>query len=223
MQSVRENANSIYIMSRLQILITAGPTIEDIDPVRFLSNRSSGKMGYALAQSAVKLGHRVTLISGPTALSEPSQCHFIAVRSAQDMATAVFKYAKKADVIIKAAAVADYRAQKVAKQKIKKKSAGLTLKLVRTPDILKMLGQHKRPGQILVGFAAETNQILQNANKKIREKGLDFIVVNDVSQSDIGFEVDNNAVILIDKNGSQKRFKKQSKIKLAEKILEEIL
>ena len=210
-------------MTRLQFLITAGPTIEDIDPVRFLSNRSSGKMGYALARAALSLGHHVTLISGPTALTPPEHCAVIHVRSARDMQTAVLSHLQKADVIIKTAAVADYRPAKIASQKIKKSSETLHLRLIRNPDILKKIGASKRDNQVLIGFAAETQQLIKNAQKKMLEKNLDWIVVNDVSQKSIGFECDENAVTLIHKDGSQKKFGKQSKIKLARELLRVIL
>lgn len=211
------------MVTSLHFLITAGPTIEDIDPVRFLSNRSSGKMGYALAQAACSLGHTVTLISGPTALMPPKACRLISVRSAIEMKEAVLAHFEKANIIIKTAAVADYRPRKRAPHKIKKTSATLTLRLVRNPDILKIIGRKKRKHQLLIGFAAETQKFLKHAQEKIKKKNLDWIVVNNVSQKEIGFESDDNAVTLIHKDGTQKKFGKQSKVKLARQIVKVVL
>lgn len=200
---------------RLNFLITAGPTFEDIDPVRFLGNRSSGKMGYELAKAAQKNGHRVVLISGPTGLKPPAHCHFITLRSARDMLKTVLKFAPQSDVIIKAAAVADYRPQKTSSQKIKKTATHLTLKLVKNPDILKTLGQRKKSRQILVGFAAETQNLMHHARQKMLKKNLDWIAVNDVSRKDIGFSAEQNEITLMGRDGSLHKFPKQSKAKIA--------
>lgn len=208
---------------RLRILVTAGPTVEAIDPVRYLSNRSSGKMGYALAEAALAAGHDVTLISGPTCLSVPAGCRFIPVKTARDMREAVLRVFPKADLVIKAAAVADYRPAKAEGHKIKKTADEFVLKLVRNPDILKELGGNKRPGQVLVGFAAETRAILRHALGKMRGKNLDWIVVNDVLKKGLGFESDDNAATLIASDGSRTRFPKQSKARLAKALLAAIL
>lgn len=206
-------------MTPLNFLITAGPTVEPIDPVRYLSNRSSGKMGYALAKAALKAGHNVTLIAGPTNLTPPDDSEIFAVETAREMQKAVMRFAKKADVIIKTAAVADFRPVKTSKHKIKKSGAELVIRLVPNPDILKMLGKVKRKNQILVGFAAETRDLVKNAVQKIRQKNLDWIVVNDVSRKDIAFGSDNNAATLIAHDGTKTRFAKQSKERLAEGLI----
>lgn len=208
---------------KLSILITAGPTVEAIDPVRYLTNHSSGKMGYALAKAAVDLGHKVILISGPTGLVPPRGCRVITVESARAMEQAVLKHFAKSQVIIKTAAVADYRPVSIHSQKIKKTGATLMLRLVRNPDILKQLGMRKRADQTLIGFAAETQKLIKNAEKKIYEKNLDWIVLNDVSRKDIGFGSDQNAVTLISKNGLRIAFAKQDKMKLANALLKIIL
>lgn len=210
-------------MSKLHFLITAGPTVEPIDPVRYLSNRSSGKMGYALARAALKAGHSVTLVSGPTNLIPPEDADVIAVETAREMQKAAMSFAKKADIIIKTAAVADFRPVKTAKHKIKKHDATLLIRLVPNPDILKKLGRSKRKNQILVGFAAETRDLIKNSLKKIREKNLDWIVVNDVSRKDIGFGSNNNAATLIDRDGKKTKLPKQSKDRLAESLIRVIL
>lgn len=204
---------------RLTFLITAGPTIEDIDPVRFLGNHSSGKMGYALAKAAKRAGHKVLLISGPTDLEPPAGCTFIPVRSARTMLKAALKFASQADIIIKAAAVADYRPQKTQTQKIKKTATRLTLKLVKNPDILKTLGKRKKSTQLLVGFAAETNDIISNAIQKIANKNLDWIAVNDVSRKDIGFSAGENEITLISRAGNLCHLPKQAKTKLASQMI----
>lgn len=202
-----------------KILISAGPTCEDIDPIRFFSNRSTGKMGFALARAAKKQGHDVILVTGPTSLAPPKSCQVRTVRSAREMKKAMLKYFSKADIIIKTAAVADYRPQKTFTKKLKKQEGPLTLTFVRNPDILKALGKIKKAHQTLVGFAAETHQGLYHAKKKLKEKKLDWIILNDVSRHDIGFGSDSNEVLLMSKGGEKIRLKKQSKLKLAQKIL----
>jgi len=182
------------------IVVTAGPTVEDIDPVRYLSNRSSGKMGYRLAEAARDRGARVVLISGPTALAAPAGIDVVAVRSAEDMARAVSEHAGDASIVAMAAAVSDHRPASVAPQKVKKAapgagSAGLQIDLVRTPDILAALGADKR-GRFLIGFAAETERLLEHARAKRTEKRVDLLVANDVSSA--GFAADDNAAVLID-------------------------
>lgn len=210
-------------MSQLNFLITAGPTQEPIDPVRYLSNYSSGKMGYALARAARIKGHRVILISGPTALSKPKGVKSIDVITAREMYSAVMKNYRKADIIIKVAAVADYRPQNVSKSKIKKTKKNLNLKLVCNPDILKELGKKKRKNQVLVGFAAETSGGFKNAFKKLKEKNCDWIVLNQVGKKGTGFGSDFNKVILLARNGMGLGLKKGRKTDLASKIINIII
>lgn len=177
------------------VLITAGPTREKIDPVRYLTNRSSGRMGYALAESALRRGARVLLVSGPTALTPPGGAEVTRVESAEQMRQAVLKLLPEATIVIKTAAVADYRPKNAADQKIKRKGA-MSLELETTPDILAELVRLKT-SQIIVGFAAETENVLENARKKLATKALDAIVVNDVSREGVGFDSDRNAVTII--------------------------
>jgi phosphopantothenoylcysteine decarboxylase/phosphopantothenate--cysteine ligase len=180
------------------VLVTAGPTREPIDPVRYIGNRSSGKMGYAIAEAALRRGSRVILVSGPTNLKPPSAAELINVQTAQQMRDAVLARAPEASIIIKAAAVADYRPKQAADQKIKRQAgASLDIQLEGTTDILAELGKRKTPKQILIGFAAETENVLENARKKLLAKSLDAIVVNDVSQPGIGFDSERNAVTII--------------------------
>ena len=180
------------------VLVTAGPTREPIDPVRYIGNRSSGKMGYALAEAALRRGARVILISGQTNLKPPSAAEVVNVETAQQMRDAVLASAPEATIIIKAAAVADYRPKNAADQKIKRQAgASLALELEGTTDILAELGKRKSSKQLLIGFAAETENVLENARKKLLAKSLDAIVVNDVSQPGIGFDSERNAVTII--------------------------
>ncbi len=210
-------------MNRPTLLITAGPTQEPIDPVRYISNRSSGKMGYALAEAAKKRGYQVILISGPTHLSPPKGIKTILVSTALDMHKAVMKWHKQADVIIKTAAVADYRMAKIEKKKIKKTKNRMTLTLVKNPDILKELGHKKRKDQILIGFAAETHQPLAHAKKKLIEKKCDWIVLNNVAQKGIGFGATQNKVTLLSKEGKITPLPQADKTKLAFRILQQII
>ena len=182
---------------QLTILITAGPTREAIDPVRFLSNKSSGKMGYALAEAATEAGHRVILISGPTQLDLPDRVDFIPVESAADMYDAVEHWIGKADIAIFAAAVADYRPASVPIQKIKKTTNTMTLELVKNPDILGAARDLFNYRGTLIGFAAETENVEENARGKLASKGCDLIVANDVSRKDIGFDTYENEVLLV--------------------------
>jgi phosphopantothenoylcysteine decarboxylase/phosphopantothenate--cysteine ligase len=177
------------------VLITAGPTREKIDPVRYLTNRSSGRMGYALAEAAVRRGARVLLVSGPTSLTPPGAAEVTRVESTEEMRDAVLHLLPQSSVVIKTAAVADYRPKSAAGQKIKRKGP-MTLELEATPDILKELSL-KKTSQIIVGFAAETEDVLENARQKLLSKNLDAIVVNDVSREGIGFDSDRNAVTII--------------------------
>jgi len=186
-----------------KILITAGPTREPLDPARFLSNRSSGKMGFALARTARRRGAEVTLVAGPVKLPDPPDMEIVRVTTAEDMAEAVFDRAASMDVIVKAAAVADFRAAALQPQKIKKTQQGLKLELAKNRDILAELGQRRLPGQILVGFAAESQNHADEGLRKLREKNLDLIVVNDILGTRTGFDVETNQVTLIDRKASQ--------------------
>jgi phosphopantothenoylcysteine decarboxylase/phosphopantothenate--cysteine ligase len=193
-----------------KVLISAGPTIEKIDPVRFISNRSSGKMGYELSREFACRGAEVTLVSGPTNLTVPSLIkNFIPVESALDMEKAIVTYSENSDIIIMTAAVSDFRVKNYSTQKLKKDNIP-TLVLEKNPDILKELGQKKRENQILIGFAAETQNHEEYAKKKLKEKNLDMIVVNDVSRRDIGFESDENEIIVYS-DGEEYRLEKNHK------------
>jgi phosphopantothenoylcysteine decarboxylase/phosphopantothenate--cysteine ligase len=203
------------------VLVTAGPTVEDIDPVRFVSNRSTGRMGYRIAEAARDRGARVVLVSGPTSLVPPGGLEFVAVRSAEDMARAVAAHAPRATVVVMAAAVSDYRPEVVSPQKLKKSEGAARLDLVRTPDILRGLGESKG-GRTLVGFAAETEDVAANARKKLAEKRLDLVVANDVSRPDAGFATERNAALLLDADGGQEEVPLVSKRELAERILDRV-
>ncbi len=203
------------------ILVTAGPTHEAIDPVRFIGNRSSGKMGFALANAAALRGATVTLITGPVHLETPRSVTRIDVESADNMQREVLKRARKADAVIMAAAVADYTPQAPARNKIKKESVAksLTLALKETPDILASLGQKKSKGQVLVGFALETEDELRGAKEKLKKKNLDFIVLNSLADKGAGFGTDTNVVTIIDKKGKAEKFPLMSKFDVANEIL----
>lgn len=187
----------------MKILITAGPTREAIDPVRFLTNRSSGKMGYAIADAAVHAGHQVLLVSGPTNLDVPAGVDFIPVESAAEMHEVVARYLPKMEAAIFAAAVADYTPAKVADQKIKKDGDTFSLELVKTKDILGSARKEMGFEGFLVGFAAETENLEINARKKLERKDCDLIVANDVSRTDIGFDSDENEVLLVFKDRTE--------------------
>ena len=207
-------------MSGKSILITAGPTQEPIDPVRYITNRSSGKMGYSLTEAAIESGAEVTLISGPVSLEPPEKCNYISIETAKEMHEAVMQHIKGKDVYIGTAAVADYSPANFNESKIKKKddSSSLTLELQENQDILKSVSElDKRP--YVVGFAAETDDLLENAKKKLIKKGLDLIVANDVSNKDIGFDSNDNEVTLIT-GSQQKHLQKQNKKKISKKIIE---
>lgn len=205
----------------MRILVTAGPTQEPIDPVRFLSNHSTGKMGYALAEAAVRRGAEVILVSGPTNLLPPKGVTLVKVQTAREMYQAVLKYLPNTQVIIKSAAVADYRPKSVASQKIKKGSDDWSIELERNPDILYELGQRKEK-TILVGFAAETNDLVENALNKIKKKNLDLIVANDLTLAGAGFGTDTNIVKLISSDGQVQGLPQMSKKELAHLILDRV-
>lgn len=210
-------------MGGKRVLITAGPTHEPIDPVRFITNRSSGRMGFALAKMARRRGADVTLISGPTYLPVPrGNVRFIPVRTASEMREAVLEHYKECSVIIKAAAVSDYHPKFVSDQKLKKLNAHAFLELERNPDIIGEIGSLKGD-RVLVGFAAETRALRANARKKLKEKHLDLIVANDVSRSDAGFATETNKVVIIDSQGKVDPLPLMSKEEVANIILERVL
>lgn len=202
----------------LRVLITAGPTREFFDPVRFLSNPSTGRMGYALAEASLKLGAKTTLVSGPTSLVPPP-CRCIRVVSADQMYKATLKEAKNADLILMTAAVSDYRPAACSSKKLKKSDKPLVLRLQRTKDILKELGRRKRAGQRLVGFAAETHGLETYAKRKLKEKNLDAIVANLVGRPGSGFESETNAAWIFDASGRRRRLPIMKKTEMARKIL----
>ncbi|MEW6714957.1 MAG: bifunctional phosphopantothenoylcysteine decarboxylase/phosphopantothenate--cysteine ligase CoaBC [Nitrospirota bacterium] len=204
-----------------RILVTAGPTIEPIDPVRFISNRSSGKMGYAVARAALRRGADVTLISGPTSLRPPDGAAMVYVESADDMEKAVLKNLRRSTSLVMAAAVSDFAPTVINKSKIKK-SDFTSLKLKQTPDILKEISSQKGK-RIFIGFAAETGKNIDNAKKKLKEKKLDLIVLNDVSEKGAGFGVDTNIVTIIDKKGGAKEYSLMQKLEVANVILDRLL
>jgi phosphopantothenoylcysteine decarboxylase / phosphopantothenate---cysteine ligase len=203
------------------VLVTAGGTREPIDPVRFLGNRSSGKMGYALAEAAQRRGARVTLITGPSSLRPPANCEVVSVVTAEEMRQAVLDRLDRATIVIKAAAVADYRARVRAEQKLKR-TGPITLELEPTEDILREVAARKRPGTLVIGFAAETENLLQQGRDKLLRKGADAIVLNDVSRPGVGFDSDRNAATFLTPNTAIE-MPEMTKRELAERILEEVL
>ena len=205
-----------------KVLVTAGPTREAIDPVRYLTNKSSGKMGYAIAAAAARRGAEVTLISGPVALKKPDGVTRVFIESTRDLYREMEARCEAQDVIIQAAAPADYRPEHVAEQKIKKTGdEPFDIHLVQNPDVAAMVGQHKRPGQILVGFAAETQNLSENAGKKLLKKNLDFIVGNDVTRPGAGFDVDTNIVTFYDAKG-ETALPQLLKSEVADRILDHV-
>ena len=206
-----------------KVLVTAGPTREALDPVRFLTNRSSGRMGYALAEAAARRGAEVTLVSGPVALECPTGVRREFVESTQDLYCAMERLCREQDVIIQAAAPADYRPAHIAGQKIKKADGeAMELKLVENPDVAAMVGSRKRPGQVLVAFAAETQNLSENAAKKLNKKNVDFIVGNDVTRPGAGFDVDTNNITIFDRSGATE-LPMMKKTEVADKILDHVL
>lgn len=203
------------------VLVTAGPTQEAVDPVRYFTNRSSGKMGYAIAEVAAKLGAKVTLISGPTNLNPPKNVTTINVTTAEEMYQAVIAHFSEANIVIKSAAVADYRPKHVFSGKMKKQPGDMVIELERTTDILATLGE-KKDKQFLVGFAAETDQVEQYATDKLKRKNLDLIVANDVTEAGAGFQGDTNKVILINRLGEVKRLPLMAKKEVALHLLQEV-
>lgn len=208
--------------SGLTVLVTAGATREAIDPIRFITNRSTGKMGFAIAEAAARRGARVILVAGPTNLPAPPGVELVAIESARDMYAAVTEHYPGVDVVIKSAAVADYRPKQRAGQKIKKGEGDLILELERNPDILAQLGKTKQR-QVLVGFAAETNDLIRHASDKVRRKNLDFIVANDVTQAGAGFGTDTNMVKFIFPTGEIHELRMMPKSEVAGAILDQVL
>ena len=205
-----------------KLLITAGPSREPLDPVRYISNRSSGKMGYALARAAVRRGAEVTLISGPTALEPPAGARLISVTTAAEMRDAVIKEFAQCTAIVMTAAVADYRPTMVADQKMKRGKGPVELRLEPNPDILKELSD-KKNGKLLVGFAAETEELTANAEKKLREKNLDMIIANNVTEAGSGFDGDTNIATILDRTGAKRSLPLMSKDELADCIYDHFL
>ncbi|HHW56478.1 MAG TPA: bifunctional phosphopantothenoylcysteine decarboxylase/phosphopantothenate--cysteine ligase CoaBC [Clostridia bacterium] len=204
-----------------KVLITAGPTREPLDPVRYITNRSSGKMGYEIAKAFVERGAQVILVSGPTHIEVPKDVTFIPVETASDMYNAVMMHLAEIDIIIGAAAVSDYRPKEMKKEKIKKDEDMLTIELIKNLDIMYEVGQ-KKGNKISIGFAAETTNLIEYAQKKLKEKNMDLIVANDVSQEGAGFEVDTNIIKIIDKSLNVKEYPLMTKREAAHVILDEI-
>lgn len=205
-----------------KILVTAGPTREALDPVRFLTNHSTGKMGYAISKVAAARGAEVTLVTGPTEIKKPGFVKVVSIESAREMYEAVTAASEEQDAIIKAAAVADYRPAHVSDEKIKKKDGDeLSIPVERTDDILAYLGSHKKPGQFLCGFSMETEHMLENSRKKLEKKNLDMIVANNLKVAGAGFGTDTNIVTLITKAG-ERQLEKMSKEQVADKLLDAI-
>jgi phosphopantothenoylcysteine decarboxylase/phosphopantothenate--cysteine ligase len=205
------------------VLVTAGPTEEPLDSVRYLSNRSSGKMGYALAEASRRRGARVLLVSGPTRTEPPAGVRLERVRTAEEMAQAVFRHLEEATVVLMAAAVADFRPAQAHPGKIKKQQGAPVVKLEPTLDILAAVARRREKNQLLVGFAAETEHLLKNATAKLHAKRLDLLVANDVSQEGAGFDVDTNIVTLLFPDGREKALEKLSKIEVANRVLDEVV
>jgi len=203
--------------------VTAGPTQEALDPVRFLSNHSTGKMGYAIAEAAARRGAEVTLVTGPVSLPVPEGVRAVPVVSAREMYDAVLSALPEQDFIIKAAAVGDYRPAETAQEKLKKKDGSMTLKLVRNPDILKAVGERKAAGQLVCGFSMETRDLLENSAAKLESKNCDFMIANDLRTEGAGFGTDTNVVTVLRRGGEVERLPKMSKAELADGILDRLL
>ncbi len=210
-------------LAGLSVLVTAGPTQERLDPVRFITNRSSGKMGYAIAAAAAARGASVTLVTGPTSLPIPQGVNAVRILSTQELYDQMLALCPQMDVVIQAAAPADFTPETVADQKIKKQgNEPLVIRLTQTPDVAAAVGKVKKEGQTLVGFAAETNDVLQNAQKKLAKKNLDLIVANDVTEPGAGFDVDTNIVTFVTQDGLEK-LPKMKKAEVADALLDRIL
>jgi phosphopantothenoylcysteine decarboxylase/phosphopantothenate--cysteine ligase len=208
-------------MEGMKVLVTAGPTREAIDPVRYITNHSTGKMGYALAKMAMLRGAKVTLVTGPTTLKRPPFVEVVEISSAREMFEAVTGRSEDMDVIIKAAAVADYRPAVVQTEKMKKKDGQMSLELEKTDDILKYLGERKAPGQFLCGFSMETEHMLENSRAKLEKKNLDMVAANNLKQAGAGFGTDTNIITLITKD-QEISLEQMSKENVADRILDQI-
>ena len=206
----------------MRIVVTAGPTREPIDPVRFISNRSSGKMGYAIAEAAITTGHDVTLISGPAAIAPPPAAQLITIVTSDELYDAVHEQVRECDVLVMCAAVSDYKPAKAAAQKMEKQSAPFALPLVPTRDILASLASSER-SFLVVGFAAETHDLAPKAQRKLKAKNCDLLIANDVSGSDCGMESDDNEVTIFFRSGERKEISRASKKIIAHKILKIIV
>jgi phosphopantothenoylcysteine decarboxylase / phosphopantothenate---cysteine ligase len=215
-------ATTLQTLKGMNVLVSAGPTREYLDPVRYISNRSSGLMGYSVARVAVRRGARVTLVSGPVSLPPPPETKLCPVETAREMGDAISKLSQEADVIIMTAAVTDYAPASKADQKIKKDSSQLRVDLVRTTDILSQLVKDRRDGQIIVGFCAETQDLKAQAIKKIRLKGADLLIANDVSRPDSGFDVLNNRVLIVSSDGDVEYLPLLHKEGVAERVWDRI-
>lgn len=209
-------------MKGLKVLVTAGPTQEPIDPVRFITNHSTGKMGYAIAAVCMRRGAEVTLVSGPTAVQKPEFVNIVPVTTAREMFEEVTSRADEQDIIIKAAAVADYRPKNVSSEKVKKTDGELSMEMERTDDILAYLGSHRRPGQFLCGFSMETENVLENSRKKLKKKNLDMIAANSLKVEGAGFGGDTNVITIITED-EEVSLELMSKEEAASKILDQIL
>jgi phosphopantothenoylcysteine decarboxylase/phosphopantothenate--cysteine ligase len=202
----------------VRFLITAGPTREPIDPVRYLSNRSSGKMGYAIAEAAVEAGHDVTLISGPVHLDRPRAARFVSIVTSDEMSDAIHRHLRDCDALVMCAAVADYKPAEVSPRKIRKRDENLCLKLTPTRDILSSLAKKDRPF-LVVGFAAETNDVEESAEKKLHTKNCDLIVANDVSRADSGIDSDENEVTILFRSGERQKISRAPKKIIARELV----
>jgi phosphopantothenoylcysteine decarboxylase/phosphopantothenate--cysteine ligase len=205
----------------VRFVVTAGPTREAIDPVRFISNRSSGKMGYAIADAALALGHEVTLVSGPVNIAPPSRARFISITTADELYDAVHRAVRGCDVLVMCAAVSDYKPAAPAARKMKKRKSRFALRLIPTRDVLGSLPMENRRF-LVVGFAAETHDLQINAGKKLRRKNCDVIVANDVSRSDSGMESDENEVVILSRNGEMEKIPRASKKIIARELVKKI-
>ncbi len=219
---LNDNKNAKKDLSGMNVLISAGPTLEPIDPVRFISNHSTGKMGYAMAKAAHKRGANVTLISGPVNIEAPAGINLLKVKTAAEMFQAVRRNLASNDALIMTAAVSDYRVKNVSENKIKKTAAQLVLQLEKNPDILAWAGEHAEAETVLCGFAMETENLIANAKDKLEKKGLDLIVANSLNEQGAGFGTDTNIVTLIDKKSSE-QLGIMSKAKVSDKVLDKVL
>ena len=210
-------------MDGMKVLVTAGPTQEPVDPVRYITNHSTGKMGYAIARVCMRRGAEVTLVSGPTSVPKPEFVKVVPVMTAKEMFDEVTRMAPKQDIIIKAAAVADYRPKEVSSEKVKKQDGELTLEMERTDDILAYLGSHRQPGQFLCGFSMETENLLENSRRKLEKKNLDMVAANSLKVEGAGFGGDTNVITIITKDEAvslEKMTKEEAAAKLLDKIME---